>query len=148
MLSLILRFFLSVITCTLFISISGTQIVLANVDRFGLPPLSIAERFNSTAYDLLNFAPILAVVVLAAYLIGFTVAWLLGKWWLKISIWGFIAGLTAVPTAVMLINSLVGIEVFYITTQPAGWFVLLTGSVLGSMVFYFKKISEEINLHD
>lgn len=144
MFSVILRFFLSVIVCAAFISISGTQIVLANVDRFGLPPLTIADRLNSTWLDLQNFAPTLALVVLAAYLIGFTLAWLLGKWWWKVSIWGFIAGLTAVPSAVLLINNLVGIEVFYITTQPSGWFVLLMGSVLGSMVFYFKKVSEEI----
>ena len=144
MLNIIFRFILSVLVCAAFISISGTQIVLANVDRFGLPPLTVADRLSATLYDLQNFAPTLALVVLAAYLIGFLLAWLLGKWWWKVSIWGFIAGLTSVPAAVYLINSLVGIEVFYITTQPAGWFVLLMGSVLGSMVFYFKTVTEEI----
>ena len=144
MLNHILRFILSVIVCAGFISISGTQIVLSNVDRFGLPSLTIADRLNATLFDLQNFAPTLALVVLAAYLIGFTVAWGLSKLWLRVSIWGFIAGLTAVPAAVLLINRMVGIEVFYITSQPAGWFVLLMGSVLGSMVFYSKIVAEEI----
>ena len=68
---------------------------------------------------------------------------LLSKWWLNKSIWGFLAGLTSVPAAVAVVNTVVGIDLLYITIHPTGWFILLMGSVLGSMLYYRNAVNED-----
>ena len=122
---------------------SATQLVLSNLNNFNLPPITFAQRLDATLHDLINFGPTVMVIVALAYLIGFFVVWLLSKWWLNKSIWGFLAGLTSVPAAVALVNKVVGIDLLYITIHPTGWFILLMGSVLGSMLFYRNDVNED-----
>ena len=145
MLSVIIRYIISTVICAFFITISATQVVLSNLANFDLPPVTFSQRMDATIHDLINFGPIILIIVALAYLIGFLVAWLLAKVCLSNSTWGYIAGLTSVPSAIYLANSFAGIDVIYITQHTSGWFALITGSVLGSMVFYHKRVSQEAN---
>ena len=139
----LIRYVLSVLLCSFFITVSATQLVLSNLTNFDLPAVSFAQRIDATIHDLINFGPTIMMIVALAYLIGFLLVWLLSKWWLNQSIWGFLAGLTSVPAAVALVNAIVGIDLLYITIHPTGWFILLMGSVLGSMLFYRNVVNED-----
>ncbi len=143
MVIVVIRYILSVIVCSLFITVSATQLVLSNLSRFELPAISLTQRLETTWQDILNFGPTILMIVALAYLVGFIIVWLLSKKFLNRSIWGFIAGLTAVPAAVAFIDHVLGINLIYITIHGTGWFVLLMGSVLGSMVFYRDSINRE-----
>ena len=135
MFSSILRYVLACLVCTLFISICSTQLVLASVENFGLG-INLPIRLESTYKDILGFGPTLIMVVAAAYLVGFTMAKILSRWLLDFGQWVFIAGITAVPTAILVMNKVLGLSVLVITNTVTGWIILVIGSVFGSIVFY------------
>ena len=139
MLKTIGRYILSVFLCSLIISISSTQIILASISGFGLG-VDFATRVNTTWLDLLGLGPILILLVSGAYLVGFIIAWLLSKVILNRKLWGILAGITAVPSAVLVMNQVVGIEVLFISTKWYGWLVFSISSLVGSLLFLLHNL--------
>jgi hypothetical protein len=105
------------------------------VTSFGVT-VDLATRISSTLTDIIGLAPALLMLVTSAYLVGFSLAFLLGKVIFNQFSWGIIAGLTAVPAAVALIHHIVDIEIFYITSSLTGWLVLILSSLIGSLLFH------------
>ena len=69
----ILAFIIAVLTAFLLSSVTGTQIVLSDIQRFGLD-VSLSDRVAATIHDLSGVAHTLPVWIAAAFLVAFLLA--------------------------------------------------------------------------
>lgn len=140
MITRLLRYLGATLIATIIVSSTATLVVLSSVEEFGLT-VSFSQTFQAIVADLMGFGPMLVAIAGLAYLIGFLVAFGLSKLSLNRMFWGVLAGLTAIPAAFWLMNSVVGLSVLHSTNYLSGWLGIIIGSLIGSL-FYHNTINE------
>jgi len=131
----ILAFIIAVLTAFLLSSVTGTQIVLSDIQRFGLD-VSLSDRVAATIHDVSGLALTLPVLIAAAFLVAFLVA-ALGKRFLggDRKYWFMAAGLTSVPAALWLIKLAMGGTLFAAARTSFGMLLIALCSMAGGWVF-------------
>ena len=135
MIRLTINFIVSVIIGSLLVSILSTQIVLASVSEFGIA-VDISTRLSSTYKDILGFGPTVLGITFVAYLVFFTINHLLAKLIGNKGNWVYLLGSVAIPSVLIIMNSIFGITVVASTNSLAGWFFNVLASFCGSLYFY------------
>jgi len=131
----VLYFVVAILVTFLLASITGTQLVLADILRFGLA-VPLSDRFSATLHDIVGLAPALSVLITAAFLIAFVIAALcrrfLGG---NRTYWYLAAGFTSLPATLMLIKSIMGGTLFAAARTGLGMFLFALCGLLGGWVF-------------
>lgn len=100
-------------------------------------PVSLRERLALSLADLLGFAPTYAVIVAGGFLIAFACAALLRRWvhpFHRGRLYA-LAGATAVLTALLLMNHLLGLALIPATLSLPWLAVLIGCGALGGAVY-------------
>lgn len=129
-------FILAVVIAGLLGSVFQTQVNLAQL-RDIAPPVSFAMRLSNTWHDLTHFAPIYTGLVLATFIIAFTVGELVAKvvpghrmFWLVL------ASTTGLATCFWLVDSVAPMPTFIAATRTwGGTGLMLLGAAIASVVY-------------
>ena len=126
---------LAVLCATLLGAVVQTQFNLASLSGLGVE-VSLAERLRATLHDLVNFSPLYAVVVAAAFLPAFLLSGLLARGWPR---WRLplhvAAGLAAIPVALLVMNRLLPVTPIAAARGQAGVLALGLCGALAGLVF-------------
>lgn len=115
-------------------SVIQTQFNLAAIARLGAP-VPPALRLQTTLQDLAGFAPVLAAVVGAGFMVALPVAaWLVRRLRRRALLYT-LAGAAAVATAILLMNALLPITAIAATRSVAGFLALSACGALGGWTF-------------
>lgn len=129
-------FLLAVVVAGLLGSILQTQVNLAQLRDIG-PPISFAMRVDSTWHDLLRFAPIYTMIVLAPFIIAIPIAEFIAK---KVPghrmIWLVAAAAGGLWVCFQLINHVAPMPTFIAATRTLGGTLLLLLAAAIAAVLY------------
>lgn len=134
-LKLALAFVASVIIGLLLASITGTQLVLADIRGFGLD-VSLADRVSATAHDIVGLAPVLSILISTTFLIAFLIAagctrYLRGNR----TYWYLAAGFMSLPASLYLIKMIMGATLFAAARSGTGMLLFALCGLIGGAVF-------------
>lgn len=133
-LKLLLAWLAATLLTAAFGSVVQTQFNLAGITALGVP-VPLALRLQTTAQDLAGFAPMLAAVVGAGFLVALPVA----AWWVRrLQRRAFLytlAGAAAVAVAILLMNALLPVTAIAATRSPGGFLALTACGALGGCTF-------------
>ncbi|RUO71448.1 hypothetical protein [Pseudidiomarina salinarum] len=134
MLRTILAFIIAIIAAALVASVIQTQFNLAALSELTLD-IDINTRISTIIHDIIHFSPTIAVILLAALLIAFPVAYFLAQRWPSYERWLFMAAggvglavafsvvdaLVPMPTLIAANRTLFGFVLMSLTGVLAGW---------------------------
>ena len=131
----LLYFIVTVLVTYLLVSTIGTQLVLADIQSFGLA-VSWSDRGSATLHDIIGLAAVLPILIAAAFLVAFVIAesgrrMLFGHR----MIWYMVAGLTSLPAALTLIKTLMGGTVFSAARTGTGMLLIALCGLFGGWLF-------------
>lgn len=135
-----LRLLLAWLAATLVTAVTGsivqTQFNLAAIAALGAP-VPFALRLQTTLHDLAGFAPLLAGITAAGFLVAFCVAALLvvRLWPGRRALLYTLAGATAVAAAILLMNATLPVTAIAAARSLAGFLALASAGALGGRVF-------------
>lgn len=116
-------------------SLAQTQFNLAAIKALGAP-VPLALRLETTLQDFWSFAPLLAALTAAAYLVAFPLATLLvrSRPQRRRSVYA-LAGATALLSMVLLMNAALPVTAIAATRSMAGILAFMAAGALGGWVF-------------
>jgi len=130
-------FIFSTFLATLLVSIVSTQIILAEVQSFGLS-ISTEIRVNATIEDLLGLAPALYLLISIGFLVGFIIAkyayQLIGG---NRILWYVGVGITSFPITIHLIQYVMGLTPIASARTPLGLFLTTCCCIISAWLFAF-----------
>ncbi|SEL38663.1 hypothetical protein [Ectothiorhodospira marina] len=130
-----LAWFAGLILATLLGSIIQTQFNLAMIQALGAP-MNGSLRLQSTAHDLLNFAPTYGVLVVAAFLIALPVSGLLARLWPEArTLLHTLAGAIGIAVALVIMNHLLPVTMIGASRFHTGILALSLAGALGGLLF-------------
>ncbi|GHE82955.1 hypothetical protein [Thalassotalea profundi] len=120
---------------TLLVCIVSTQIILAEVQSFGLS-VSIPVRLHATMTDLVGLGPILFLIIASGFLIGFIIA----KYAYQFiggnrTAWFIAAGCTTFPLTMYLIQYTMGLTVIASARTPLGLFLITCCCIVSTWIY-------------
>lgn len=144
MIRTVLAFIIAVLLTFLLTSIAGTQIVLMDIQSFGLE-IPLSDRISATLHDIVGLAPTLSVLIAVALLIAFVVA-ALGNRFLggKRSYWYLVAGFTSLPITMILIKLIMGGDLFAAAGTGFGMFIIALCGLSGGDLFARLTIRRDV----
>ena len=132
---LALFFFSAVLLTLLLTSVAGTQLVLADIVSFGVE-VPWSTRVTATGHDLIGLAPVMSVLISAAFLVAFGVAALCNRFTgSNRTGWYVAAGFTAVPVTLLLIKLAMGVTLFAAARSGLGMLLTALCGVAGAYLF-------------
>jgi len=137
MLKTTLFFISAVIDAALLTSIVSTQLVLADVRRFGLE-VSLGDRVEATIHDLVGLMLPLLILIGLSFLVSFVIA----RYAIRIiggnrTIWYMAAGFTSVPAAILIIKYIMGGTLLASARTSFGMFMVACCCMVGGWIFAF-----------
>jgi len=116
-------------------SIAQTQFNLAAISAIGAP-VPFAVRLQTTLLDVAGFAPMLAGVTAAGFLVAFVVAAFIGRFWPARQAFLYsLAGAAAIAAALLVMNAMLPVTAIAATRALAGFGALTAAGALGGWVF-------------
>jgi hypothetical protein len=132
---ILMYFSFAVLVTFLLVSIVGTQLVLADILSFGLA-VALSDRISATIHDIVGLVPMLPLLVSVSFLVAFIFAEIINRFLTgKRTFWYMVAGLTSLPSAIILIKSLMGGTVFAAARTGFGMLLLALCGLLGGWLF-------------
>ena len=130
-----LYFIVAVLATFLLASIVGTQLVLADIQGFGLV-VSSADRVAATIHDIAGLATMLPILISVTFLLAFIIAES-GRRIMsgRRTYWYMAAGLTSLPAALTLIKTLMGGTVFAAARTGSGMLLIALCGLIGGWLF-------------
>ena len=130
-----LYFFVAVLATFLLASIVGTQLVLADIQRFGLV-VSLSDRVSATTHDIAGLVTMLPILISVTFLLAFIIA----ESGRRITsgkriYWYTAAGLTSLPASLTLIKTLMGGTVFAAARTGSGMLLIALCGLFGGWLF-------------
>jgi hypothetical protein len=146
MLKTIVLFICTSLTATLLVCIVSTQIVLADVQSFGLN-IAWAVRLDATIKDILGLAPVLYLLISIGFLIGF----ILAKYAHQFiggnrMAWYIASGCTTFPLTMYLIQYIMGLTIIASTRTPLGLFLTTCCCIFSVWLFALLTSRTKIKL--
>jgi drug/metabolite transporter (DMT)-like permease len=133
----ILFFISAVIDAAILTSVVSTQLVLADIKRFGLE-VSIGDRVEATIHDLIGLMLPLLMLIGLSFLISFVIARYayrtLGG---NRTLWYMAAGFTSVPAAILIIKYFMGGTLLASARTSLGMFLVACCCMAGGWMFAF-----------
>lgn len=116
-------------------SITQTQFNLAAIAALS-EPIGLITRLQVTGQDLLGFMPVWSVVVGLALLPAFALAAGLHRWtkWHRLA-WFVVAGVTALASALWLLNWALPITPIAVLRSTAGYWAMVSTGALGGWLY-------------
>ena len=137
MLKTIALFIFTTITATLLVCIVSTQIVLADVQSFGLN-ITTEVRLDATIKDLIGLGPVLYLLTAPGFLLGFIVAKYAHKFMGGNRMaWYIAAGCTTFPLTMYLIQYNMGLTIIAAVRTPIGLFLATVCCMTCAWLFAF-----------
>lgn len=132
---LILVFVFAVLVSLLLTSITGTQLVLADIMSFGLD-VSFTDRVSATIHDIVGLVPVLSILITTTFFIAFLVAtgcnrYLGGNR----TYWYLAAGFVSLPASLILIKLIMGATLLAAARSGTGMFIFALCGLVGGGVF-------------
>jgi len=135
MIKTIINFSLSVIISALGISIISSQIILAEIQGFGLD-VSASQRLSVTIQDLLGLTPGLFILLTPSFMIAFIISKyvqpILGG---KRTFWLSFAGLCSFPCTLYLIQYFMGITILASARTNSGMLIIALCCATGGLLY-------------
>lgn len=128
-------FVAAVLAAQLLTSIIATQIVLADIQSFGLE-VSFSGRIAATLHDIAGLGMMLPILLVPAYLVAFTVAALAKKYLGgNRAYWFIMAGFASLPAVLLLLKSLLGAIPLAAARTDFGILLTALGGLAGGWLF-------------
>ena len=130
-------FLMAVIDASILTSIVSTQLVLADIQSFGLD-VSAADRLQTTLHDVLGLALPLIGAIGLSFLVAFRVArYAIVRTGGYNAIWYMAAGFTSVPAAIYITRLVMGVTVLASARTPLGMFLVACCSMAGGWIYFY-----------
>ena len=137
MMKTIALFLVTVVVSAILTSIVSTQLVLADIQSFGLA-VSFADRLQATLHDLLGLALPLLMLIGLSFLVAFVIARnairIIGG---NKSIWYMAAGFTSMPAAIVLIKYFMGGTLLASARTSLGMLLVACCCMAGGWLFAY-----------
>ena len=137
MLRTMIHFLTTVVITTVLISIVSSQLVLADIQGFGLD-VGIKDRLEVTASDIIGVGPVLLLMLGLSFLVAFIIARyshrFLGG---NKTVWTIMAGLSSLPVTLYLIKYFMGVTILASARTPAGMLLIACCCALGGWMYSF-----------
>jgi len=135
MIKTIIIFVCAVLVATLLTSIVSSQLILSDVESFGLT-VDFSNRLSVTLKDILGLGPALALLIGLSFLVAFIIA----RYCLKFIggnkvYWYFAAGFTSFPVTLFLIKYFMGITLLASARTPVGMLLVACCCMAGSWIY-------------
>ena len=135
MLKTIVFFIFTTLIATLLVCVVSTQIVLADVQSFGLT-ITNDVRLNATFEDLLGLGPVLYILISVGFLIGFIVAKYAHKYMGgNRALWYVASGCTTFPITTYIIQYSMGLTIVASVRTPMGLFLATLCCIFSAWLF-------------
>ena len=135
MLKTIVVFIFTTLIATLLVCVVSTQIVLADVQSFGLN-VTNDVRLNATLEDLLGLGPVLYILISIGFLIGFIVAKYAHKYMGgNRTLWYVASGCTTFPITTYIIQYSMGLTIIAAVRTPMGLFLATLCCIFSAWLF-------------
>jgi hypothetical protein len=135
MLKTIIVFIFTTLIATLLVCIVSTQIILADVQTFGLN-VTNDVRLNATLDDLIGLGPVLYILISIGFLIGFIVAKYAHKYLGgNRTLWYIASGCTTFPITTYLIQYSMGLTLVASVRTPMGLFLATLCCIFSAWLF-------------
>lgn len=132
---IIFGFLSAVLVTFLLASITGTQVVLAEILGFGLD-VSLADRLSATFHDIVGLAPVLIILTGSAFLVAFPVAALCARFLDRSrTYWYLAAGFSSLPVTLILIKWFMGVTLFAAARTLSGMLLFALCGLVGGWLF-------------
>jgi hypothetical protein len=130
-------FVVAVVDAYILTSIVSTQLVLADIQSFGLA-VSFGDRVQATLHDLLGLALPLLVLIGLSFLVAFAVA----RYAFRTiggnkMMWFMVAGFTSVPAGIVLIKYFMGGTLLASARTSLGMLLVALCGMAGGWVFAY-----------
>jgi hypothetical protein len=137
-------FLIAVLAAAIPASVVSTQLVLADVQSFGLA-VTAGDRLQTTLHDLLGLGPPLLILIGLCFSIAFFVA----RQAIRISggyqtIWYMAAGLTSVPAGIIVIRFFLGVTLPASARTALGMFLIACCCMAGGWLYAYLMASNKI----
>jgi len=131
----LLRFLAAVVAAAVLGSLAHSQLSLAALGAHGIK-VPLATRLQTSAADLIHFAPTWALIVALGFALAFGVTALLVRRWPRHRTWlCVLAGFCAIATALWLMQLSLGLTAVAAARTPLGFALLCAGGALGGWVY-------------
>jgi hypothetical protein len=142
-----LRILLAWLTATAVTAVTGsiiqTQYNLYAIAALGVP-VPAALRVRTTLQDLVGFAPTLALITAAGFIVAFLVAAGLARSWPdRRRLWYTLAGAAALAVAILAMNALLPVTAIGATRWLSGTVALAAAGGLGGWLFGLLALRRE-----
>jgi len=115
-------------------SVAQTQLNLQALIEMGMT-IELPLRMRSSLSDLINFAPLWALIVAVGFALAFPVAWMLHRWVLASrALWFVLAGAVSIAVTLALMQMLLGITVVAAARSTLGMALLCLSGALGGWI--------------
>lgn len=130
----LLAWLLAAMSTSVLGSVVQSQLNLARIVALG-GPVTIDVRLATTWHDLIHFAPTFAAIVAAGFLIAFLVAALIVRKAPRARVfWHALAGATAIATALLLMQYMLGLQPVAAARDGLGLAALAICGAIGGWV--------------
>jgi hypothetical protein len=130
----LLAWLMAVISTSVLGSVVQSQLNLARIVALG-GPVTIDARLSTTWHDLVHFAPAFAALVATGFLIAFPVVALIVRKAPRARVfWHALAGATAIATALLLMQYLLGLQPVAAARDAFGLAALAVCGAIGGWV--------------
>ena len=131
----LLVFICSVFTTTVITSIVSSQLVLADIQSFGLE-VSFSERLSVTIKDILGLGPALILLIGLSFLVAFIIAKYAHRFMAgNRTIWYTIAGLSSFPVTLYIAKYFMGVTILASARTSPGMVLIACCCAVGGWLF-------------
>ncbi len=137
MLKTVAFYFAAVIEAAFLTSIVSTQLVLADIQGFGLD-VSPGDRLHATIHDVFGLAPALLALIGLSFAVSFIIAYYLQRrMGGNRTLWYMAAGFTSVPAAIVVIKFFMGGTLLASARTSLGMFLIACCCMAGGWLFAY-----------
>jgi hypothetical protein len=134
-----LRILLAWLAATAITAVTGS-IIQTQYNLYAIAALGVSVpatvRVRTTLQDLAGFAPTLALIAAAGFIVAFLVAaWLARSWPDRRRLWYTLAGAVALAVAILAMNALLPVTAIGATRSLSGTVALVAAGALGGWLF-------------
>ncbi|MCP3675761.1 MAG: hypothetical protein GY829_15015 [Gammaproteobacteria bacterium] len=135
MLKTTIHFLATIVITTVLISIVSSQLVLADIQSFGLD-ISNLNRLEVTAKDIIGIGPILLLMIGLSFLVAFIIARYSFRFFGgNKKVWTITAGLFSFPVTLYLIKYFMGVTILASARTTVGMLFIACCCAIGGWIY-------------
>ena len=140
-LHLIADFLLAVLCSFILASLFHSQFVLHGLVKLGIE-IDFMTRLSSSFEDMQGLLPTYGAIILVALLTGFTITWLVRKYFTHLTIWLYpLAGAMSIGIALLAMQPILNITLIAGAREIFGFAMQCVAGLIGGWVFMYQRKS-------